>query len=203
MNRKAHWENVYTDKSPLEVSWYQQEPTLSLSLIHETKIDKDAAIIDVGGGASLLVDRLFNEGYQHLSVLDISGRALNHARERLGVNAEKVEWYEEDVTAFRAPHPYILWHDRAVFHFLNDEADRRRYVAALEQAVPSGGHIIIAAFAIGGPEKCSGLDIVQYDSAKLVNVLGGEFRLLEEQVEIHLTPSKAEQKFVYFHLVRS
>ncbi len=203
MNSKAHWEQVYRDKSPLEVSWYQAKPDLSLQLIDNTHIEKDAAIIDVGGGASLLVDGLYARGYRHLAVLDISGQALAHAQRRLGAAAGDIHWFEADVTSFSAPHPYDLWHDRAVFHFLTDGGDRKKYMNVLKRTLKPNGHVIIAAFAIGGPQKCSGLDIVQYDAEKLSAELGEGYSLMEEAHELHITPAHKEQKFAYFRYRRT
>lgn len=202
MNRKAHWERIYKDKLPTEVSWYQTEPELSLALIGRTRVGPTAPVIDVGGGASVLVDRLLAAGFENLAVLDISGSAIAHARARLGQLADRVEWYETDVTAFAPPHPFQLWHDRAVFHFLTDKEDRKRYVGTLKEALVPDGHAIIAAFAIGGPRKCSGLEIVQYDAARLSEELGGEFELLETVDEMHITPGHAEQKFSFFRFRR-
>lgn len=202
-DRKTHWENVYANSSPLRVSWYQEEPTLSLQLIRNTGIDLDAPLIDVGGGASLLVDRLCEEGYTNVGVLDVSATALDHARARFAGKECGVEWYEEDVTCFDPPHRYWLWHDRAVFHFLTARVDREKYVAVLKQTLEPGGHLIIMAFAIGGPQKCSGLDIVQYDANKLTQELGPGFELLETGYEVHVTPAGNEQKFMYFHLIRN
>ena len=200
---KKHWENVYRTKSPQEVSWYQQEPALSLSLITAAELPPDAAIIDVGGGSSLVVDRLSDEGYTNVSVLDISAGALAHAKHRLGAKAGAVHWYEEDVTRFKPPHRFLLWHDRAVFHFLTARVDRERYVDVLKQALAPRGHIIIMTFAIDGPRKCSGLDIVQYDARKLAAELGPGFELIEEGHEVHLTPAGSEQRFAYFHFVKT
>ena len=197
-DRKDHWENIYKDKNASDVSWYQSEPVLSLQLICNTQIDTDAAIIDVGGGASVLVDSLFEQGYNNLAVLDISANALGSVKDRLGDKADNVEWFVDDVTCFNPPHQFSLWHDRAVFHFLTDEADRRNYVEVLKRALILEGHLIIAAFAIGGPKKCSGLDIVQYDAEKLQAELGEDFELVEEASEKHVTPSKMEQQFSYF-----
>ena len=197
-DRKAHWENVYTNSSPLRVGWYQDEPSLSLRLIRNTEIALDAPMIDVGGGASLLVDRLCEEGYTNVGVLDVSAKALAHAKARLADKACGVEWYEEDVTRFNPPHRYSLWHDRAVFHFLTTRADREKYVDVLKQTLEPGGHLIIMAFAIGGPQKCSGLDIIQYDANKLTQALGSGFELVETGHEVHITPSGNEQKFMYF-----
>lgn len=202
LDKKRHWETVYEQKSPLEVSWYQSDPLLSLELIQNTGIPQDAAIIDVGGGASILVDRLLASGYRNVSVLDLSAKALAYAQARLGGTNHRATWIEADITAFIPPINYDLWHDRAVFHFLTNEEDRRKYVDVLKHGVRSGGHVIIAAFAIGGPTQCSGLDIVQYDAEKLSETLGEQFRLAEERVELHITPANREQKFVYFRLVR-
>jgi SAM-dependent methyltransferase len=199
-SRKKHWEQVYANKSSLEVSWYQDEPRQSLELIHRSGIGKDAPLIDVGGGASLLIDWLLADGYRQLAVLDISGAALAVVRQRLGERAADIEWHEADVTQFSAPHPFSLWHDRAVFHFLTAAEDRRRYVEVLRRTLISGGHVIIAAFAPGGPTRCSGLEIVQYDAAKLMAELGPDFRLEEQQTETHLTPAGKEQLFWFFRL---
>ena len=201
MNRKTHWESIYADKSPLAVSWFQKEPRLSLQLITNTGLSTEAAIIDIGGGASVLIDHLFERGFRHLAVLDISGTALSHAKQRLGPTAEQIEWLETDVTTFVAPHPFDLWHDRAVFHFLTEAADRKRYVDTLKQTLKPGGHLILAAFAIGGPTRCSGLDIVQYDADKLGRELGEDFTLVEQLSEIHVTPSNQEQLFAYFRFI--
>jgi SAM-dependent methyltransferase len=201
-DRKQHWEQVYQTKSPLEVSWFQAEPRLSLELIHRSGVGRDAPVIDVGGGASLLVDRLHADGYKQLAVLDISAAALAAARERLGANAAGIEWYESDITEFTPPHAFALWHDRAVFHFLTAADDRRRYVQVLRQALRPDGHVVIAAFAIGGPTRCSGLEIVQYDAEKLQAELGPGFRLEEERSENHRTPAGKDQKFGFFRLRR-
>lgn len=197
-DKKSHWENIYLEKSPLDVSWYQKEPTLSLALICNTRIASDEAIIDVGGGASVLVDYLCKEGFTKLAVLDISKKALAIAKKRLGDFAQNIEWYENDITQFVAPHLFSLWHDRAVFHFLTKKYDRIKYLNALKYALRPGGHLIIAAFAIGGPDKCSGLDIVQYDAVKLSATLGSEFELMEERSEVHITPTNNNQAFNYF-----
>lgn len=200
--RQAHWESIYHDKSPTDVSWYQQDPALSLQLIRNTHLSLAEPMIDVGGGASVLVDRLCHAGYTQVAVLDISASALDHAKKRLGDKAHGVEWYVEDVVTFDPPHPFSLWHDRAVFHFLTDQSDRRSYVNTMKRALKPGGHLIIAAFAIGGPSKCSGLDIVQYDAKKLLAELGEGFDLVEEKSAVHITPANREQKFAWFRLAR-
>ena len=201
-NRKEHWDKVYTEKNPDEVSWYQKRPLLSLELIHRCHPQKSSAIIDVGGGASSLVDELLLEGYQDLTVLDISAQSLQIARQRLGNISEQVVWLESDVTTFSPAADYFLWHDRAVFHFLTDEQDQQQYVEVLSKSVKAGGFVIIAAFAPGGPTQCSGLDIVQYDSEKLIKVLGAGFQLLEVESELHMTPANKQQRFNYYRLFR-
>ena len=201
-DKKTHWEKIYREKSSSDVSWYQESPDLSLELIRRSGVRNDEAIVDVGGGASVLVDVLCEEGFRNLSVLDISGIALAGAQQRLGDLAETIEWFESDITEFDPPHAFTLWHDRAVFHFLTDESDRRKYVSVLKRALRPGGHLIIAAFAIGGPEQCSGLQVVQYDSSRLKAELGEEFELVEERDEVHITPANKEQRFTYFRFVR-
>ncbi|BBC24008.1 class I SAM-dependent methyltransferase [Pseudanabaena sp. ABRG5-3] len=201
-NRKTHWQNIYQEKSASDVSWYQSEPKLSLELILRTQIAKDEAIIDIGGGASVLVDYLCNNNFTNLSVLDISENALATAKRRVGDLATQIEWIEADITQFKPPHQFSLWHERAVFHFLTEASDRQLYVNVLKNSLRAGGHLIIAAFAIGGATKCSGLDIVQYDSEKLIAELGEDFKLIAEKSEIHITPANKEQKFSYFYFTK-
>ena len=202
-DRKRHWQKIYRGKSSREVSWFQKKPERSLALIRRSGVGLEAPIIDVGGGASTLAEHLYREGYTRISVLDISRQALECDRERLGKEVAAIEWYEADITEFSPPHDYALWHDRAVFHFLTAEADRKRYVQVLERSLSPGGYLVMAAFAIGGPETCSGLDIVQYDARKLMTELGDIFELLDQQEELHQTPAGAEQKFCYFFCWRT
>jgi len=199
---KQHWNRIYADKDPLQVSWYQNEPSNSIQLIEKSGIQKNEAVIDIGGGASLLVDRLQVVGFSRLTVLDISQKALTIAADRLAEEAKLVEWIEADITEFHPQHQYSLWHDRAVFHFLTQKADRQKYVNVLKSALRSGGHAVLAAFAIGGPAKCSGLDVVQYDASKLLHELGEEFVLVEERSEMHMTPAKKQQKFSWFRMIK-
>jgi len=159
-DKRQHWEAIYSGRSPLEVDWYQKEPTLSLRLIDSCSLANDAAIIDVGGEASILVDRLLERGYTRLAVLDISATAPTFARDRLGLKGSSIEWFEADITGFQPAHRFSLWHDRAVFHFLTDASERRRYTNVLQTSLESDGHLLPAAFAIGGPTTCSGLDIL-------------------------------------------
>ena len=202
MDRKTHWENIYASRSPDEVSWFQIEPSLSLELITKENLSTNAAIIDVGGGASPLSSLLFDAGYQNLSVLDISAIALNHAKEDFGELAKKIEWIESDITEFHPSHSYDVWHDRAVFHFLIEAEERAKYIEILNTALSIGGYLVLATFAIGGPEKCSGQDIMQHDLSTLVQELGADYRLLEQRSELHTTPDGTEQQFNYFRFIR-
>ena len=203
MDRKAHWETIYAGKAPTEVSWYQASPALSLELIEATGAGKDARIIDVGGGASLLVDTLLDRGCTDLTVLDISANALRRAKERLGREAGRVTWLEADVTAGGLAGPYDLWHDRAVFHFLTDPKDRQRYVSAADRAIAPGGHLIIATFSLQGPPKCSGLDVTRYSPQTLREALGDRFQLVETREELHTTPANVRQAFLYARFRKS
>jgi ubiquinone/menaquinone biosynthesis C-methylase UbiE len=198
LDTKVHWEQIYNTKPSTDVSWYQTHPSLSLKLIEATGIGKGKSIIDVGGGTSVLVDCLLDKGFKELAVLDISQSALEIAKKRLGIRAENVEWIEADATEFQPPQHFDLWHDRAVFHFLTNEEDRRKYVNVLKRTLNASGHIVMATFAINGPKKCSGLDTIQYNIESMNAQLGDEFELLEKFDEIHITPGNKEQKFTYF-----
>ena len=198
MNRKAHWDRIYRSTSPELVSWYQREPTLSLDLIRQALPDRSSAIIDVGGGASTLVDGLLTAGYQRLTVLDLSGAALAAAQNRLGEAAATVTWLEADVlTTPFGPAGFDLWHDRAVFHFLTDPSDRRRYVAQLRHAVRPDRFVLIATFAPDAPPRCSGLEVARYSPEVLQSELGSGFRLESSQHEEHRTPGGRMQAFSY------
>ncbi len=201
-DRKDHWDNIYSDKKAVEVSWYQQYPKQSMALIKATGIDLSASIIDIGGGASTLVDALLAADYKKLSVLDISRAAIEQAKARLGQQADAVEWLAQDITTFVAKAPFAVWHDRAVFHFLTDAADRARYVKAMSSALNPGSHAIVATFDLDGPEKCSGLDIVRYSPETMSEVFGDGFKLVETQTEKHTTPGGASQSFVYCRFTR-
>lgn len=198
MERKAHWEGVYRAKSPHEVSWYKEHLSLSLQFIRSSGADTAASVIDVGGGASTLVDDLLAQGFRHLTVLDVSQAALLAARKRLGPRAEDVTWIEADVTMAELPEGfYDIWHDRAVFHFLTEKSERRRYVEVLMRSLKAGGHLILAAFALQGPPRCSGLDVVRYSTGTLHEELGNAFVLRESVHETHVTPAGKEQQFLY------
>jgi SAM-dependent methyltransferase len=200
-DRHAHWEEVYRTKAPGEVSWFQTRPDVSLDLIAQTRLSEDATLLDVGGGASTLVDHLLSDGRHSLVVLDLSASALDHARQRLGPDARHVEWFAADVTQWRPERKVDLWHDRAVLHFLTTASDQHAYADVLRAAVKPGGWVVIAGFAPGGPLKCSGLEVVQHDAASLSALLGPAFELVTVRGETHSTPWGADQSFRY-HLFR-
>jgi SAM-dependent methyltransferase len=198
MSNKSHWENIYEKKGATQVSWYQEHVRLSLEYIQQTGIQETAHIIDVGGGASTLVDDLVELGFEHISVLDISATALQLARERLGQHAAKVNWLEADITKADLPYrAYDVWHDRAVFHFLTEAADRARYVENVLHAVRPGGHVIVATFANDGPDRCSGLEVIRYGPKELHHEFGDSFDLVNSSHETHHTPFGTEQRFIY------
>ncbi len=203
-DRRQHWENVYRSKGVDEVSWFQPHAASSLRLIDATGAGRDARIIDVGGGASVLVDNLLDAGYRHLTVLDLSESALAASRARLGARAQSVRWIAADITRAELPAAhYDVWHDRAVFHFLTDPSDRARYVEQVLKSVKPGGHVIVAAFGPEGPLQCSGLDVVRYSPDALHAEFGPPFRLLRHETERHPTPAGKEQEFVYCYCVRT
>jgi SAM-dependent methyltransferase len=200
MSGQEHWEAVYGRKSADQVSWYRPHLERSLRIIGNAALPKDAAVIDVGGGASTLVDDLLQRGYSNVTVLDISAAAIACAKARLGAAADAVSWIVGDVTLTDLPeHRYAFWHDRAVFHFLRDAEQRRRYVVAALRALIPGGHILVATFGPEGPERCSGLDVVRYSADGLHAEFGESFRKVASETEIHTTPWGKEQEFVYCH----
>lgn len=202
-DRKEHWEKIYSEKKPTEVSWYQQKSEKSLELINAVSMSKDASVIDVGGGTSVLVDLLLEAGFKQVSVLDISENALKYAKRRLGPLAGKVHWIETDATTFVSEEKYDVWHDRAVFHFLTEKADREKYVSRVRDSLKKGGSLILAAFAKDGPDKCSNLNVRQYDSALVKEEFGEGFELAQELTEVHRTPWGKDQKFNYFLLKKT
>ena len=202
LDAKNHWEEVHHSTSPGKVSWYQENPATSLDFIEKTGLPKEAPILDVGSGASTLVDQLLLRGYRNLALLDVSTKALLLTRQRLGGKATGVAWHHGDVTRYSLPEQYSLWHDRAAFHFLVDPSDRRAYVTSLRQGLRPQGHLILATFAVGGPTRCSGLDVTQYDTQKITTELGQDFRLIETLEELHQTPAGVEQLFSYFWFTR-
>lgn len=198
MTRRDHWEGIYRSKSASDVSWYQPEARISLDLIRRVAPELGAPIIDIGGGASTLVDGLLAAGYGQVTVLDVARSALAAAQQRLGERAAQVTWIESDVLTASLPSAnYAVWHDRAVFHFLTDLGDRARYVAQTRDAVQPGGHVIVASFAPEGPTRCSGLEVVRYSPDAMHAQFGEGFRLLDSVREEHHTPSGATQAFVY------
>lgn len=194
MSRKEHWESVYRSKEDAEVSWTQPEPRLSLSLIREACAT--GSVIDVGGGTSTLADKLLDAGYS-VAVMDISQAAIDRACNRLGTRADQVRWVVADVTAKPDIGTFDVWHDRAVFHFLIEPADRASYVALLSRTISTGGHAIVATFALDGPKKCSGLPVQRYDARSLSAALGAGFHLLKSVPETHRTPWGKPQSFQY------
>jgi SAM-dependent methyltransferase len=202
-NPHQHWQNVYTTRRENEVSWFQATPSVSLGLIRSVGALGQSAIIDIGGGASRLVDALLDQGCTDLTVLDVSEAALAAARARLGDRAPGVQWIAADVTRWDPSRQYDLWHDRAAFHFLTDPGDRAAYVERLSLALRPRGHAIVATFASDGPERCSGLPVVRYDAAALGTTLGGRFALVETRREDHLTPMGTTQRFQYSVFRRS
>ena len=203
MDRHEHWEQVYRTRQPTEVSWYAPHLSDSLRLIREA-VPPDASIIDVGGGASTLVDDLLEAGYRRITVLDLSETALQRSRSRLGESAAAVTWLQADVSAATLPPAaYDLWHDRAVFHFLTSDDQRRRYVAQALKALKPGGFAIVGTFGPQGPEKCSGLQVSRYTPSELHGTFGEPFELLGSSIERHMTPWGSPQQFVYCYCRRA
>lgn len=198
MKQKEHWEHVYATKPSTAVSWFQEHAEHSLQLIRDTGVPLSAAIIDVGGGASTLVDDLLQDGYSNLTVLDLSAAALDTARNRLGERGNSVHWQVTDITSAALPaHAYDVWHDRAVFHFLVEPEQRHAYVQQVLRAVKPGGHVIVATFADDGPLQCSGLPVKRYRADELHAEFGEAFTLLKHDKEEHHTPFGTVQKFTY------
>ena len=198
MDTKEHWERVYGTKLANEVSWFQAHLETSLELIKTVAVSAGDPIVDVGGGASTLVDDLVAAGYSDVTVIDLSATALDAARERLGPSASKVAWIVSDGTRVDLRQSYFkIWHDRAVFHFLTDPSDRRRYVEQVRRAVAPGGHVIVATFGPSGPERCSGLPTARYDASTLCGEFGPDFEMVDSREERHRTPASVEQQFIY------
>jgi 2-polyprenyl-3-methyl-5-hydroxy-6-metoxy-1,4-benzoquinol methylase len=199
MDMQQHWEKVYGTKAPGQVSWFRPHLETSLALVERAaRSDRTASIIDVGGGASTLVDDLIEQGYRNITVLDISQRALDVAQERLGKAAESVRWLQADVTQTGFPaNFYDVWHDRAVFHFLTKPEDRIAYVRNVASAVKPAGHVIVSTFGPEGPTQCSGLAVMRYDAESLHREFGRRFRLVESSKELHDTPFGTTQQFLY------
>ena len=203
MDREAHWQRVYAAKGERDVSWFQASPAISLQLIEAAGLRPDTCVLDVGGGASRLVDTLLAKGVRCVSVLDIAEEALRRSQARLGPDAGKVTWIVADVTGQWAAKPVDIWHDRAVFHFLTDATDRANYLAQLQQHLKPGGAAIIATFGPDGPEQCSGLPVARYSPEALAAELGPDFALVESVPELHQTPSGKTQPFQYSRFVKT
>ncbi len=204
MNQRKHWDKVYS-KTPIDkVGWYKPHLDTSLKWIKELNLPNDARLIDIGGGASTLVDDMLGHGFNSITVLDLSKKALSWARERLGDRAEFVTWIDGDITSIELPtNHYNLWHDRAVFHFLTEPEQKERYRNALLRTLKTTGHLIISTFAPEAPPKCSGLPVERYSADKLKSTLGKEFELQRHHKELHITPSGVEQMYLYCHFLKS
>ncbi len=196
MDRKYHWETIYTTKSDTEVSWYEIDPKVSFELI-KLASPTCGRVIDVGGGQSFLVDKLLDARFEKVAVLDISEVALERTKSRLGERAKQVEWIVADVAAVQSIGTFDVWHDRAVFHFLKEQQDRKNYVELAARTVPFGGHLIVGTFALDGPLKCSGLEICRYDATLLSQEFGSAFKLVHEVAHTHTTPTGKPQKFIF------
>ncbi|MEL4455927.1 class I SAM-dependent methyltransferase [Lutimonas vermicola] len=201
-NSKEYWESVYQNRSLIESGWYQPNPASSLRLIAGSQISKKSRIIDVGGGDSLLVDHLLNQGYENITVLDISQRALEKAKVRLGKLAEKVNWICSDVTNLQTNAVFDLWHDRACLHFLTSDAELKLYREKVGKCLVTGGNLIVGTFSKTGPEKCSGLPIRQYDSSGLSRLFSRGYRLVENFESIHKTPANTVQNYVFCRFIK-
>lgn len=200
MDRQAHWNAAYTAKDENQVSWYQDVPARSLAMIAQAA--PSGSVIDVGGGASRLVDALLDAGHADVAVLDISEVALDRAKVRLGMKAAKVQWLCADITQWTPKRTWDIWHDRAVFHFLTETSAQDTYIKALKAATRPGSAVILSTFAPSGPERCSGLPVQRYSAAGLAARLGGDFVLYDEAMEAHVTPWSTTQDFAYAALRR-
>ena len=200
---ERHWDEKYATHGAHRVSWFEAAPETSLSLITELGVAHDAAVIDVGGGASHLAARLLAQGFSDITVLDLSAQSLDLARRELGTAAARVQWFEQDLLAWTPPRTYDLWHDRALFHFLVRTAERERYLDTLRAAVPAGGRALIATFAPDGPHRCSGLPVARYDANEIAAEVGPSFSMLTSRREEHRTPANSIQPFTWAALERN
>ena len=198
MAEQEHWEAVYGAKGPQDVSWYRPHLDRSLKFIDQAHLAPDASIIDVGGGASTLVDDLLARDFRNITVLDLSEAAITQARTRLGPTSDRVTWILGDITRVELQkHRYDFWHDRAVFHFLTEEEARGRYVSCIQHALKPGGKIVVATFGPDGPERCSGLPVARYSPEGIHDQFGDQFTKIGSDGELHHTPWGSEQEFVY------
>lgn len=196
-NKKDHWEKIYKSKEIDEVSWYQEKPLVALDFIESFKLKKDATIIDIGGGDSLLADHLLAEGYKNITVLDISEEALEKAKKRLGKKADGMEWIVADITRFDPKQQYDVWHDRAALHFLTNENEINNYVKTLQKSVKDNGYVILGTFSEKGPEKCSGIKVKQYSLSEMADLLKDEFEIMQCENVDHVTPTGDVQNFSF------
>ena len=194
---KKHWEDIYRTKQPEEVSWTQEVPVISLDLIRSFQLPKTARIIDIGGGDSKLADFLLDADYKDVTVLDISGAALERARQRLGSRADKIKWVEQDITRFDPTTRFDLWHDRAAFHFLTGIEQINKYLSIAGKSINDGGYAVIGTFSADGPEKCSGLPIRRYDEHTLAAAFSTGFKKISCITEDHITPFQTKQNFLF------
>jgi SAM-dependent methyltransferase len=203
MDRKEHWEDVYSSKPPERLGWYEPQLETSLSWVRELGLDMDASIIDVGGGASTLIDNLLDDGYRSVTILDISNTALALSQARLGEKAAPVSWLVGDITQVELPaRRFDLWHDRAVFHFLTAPEQQQMYRQNLLDTLKTDGHLIIGTFAPEAPPTCSGLPVQRYDHERLAETFGVEFELIDHHKEMHVTPGGVQQMYLYCHFQR-
>ncbi len=198
LSRKQHWENIYKVKDTTkDVSWYQDDPRTSIDLILSTGMDKPDSIIDIGGGDSKLVDKLLDQGFKNIAVLDISSKAIEKAKTRLGEKAKLVTWIETDVLEFDPKAHFDIWHDRATFHFLTKEEEISRYVATARESIKPNGYLIISTFSMSGPTQCSGLDITQYSKDSIKNTFKRGFNYVRSFETTHITPFGTKQNFIF------
>lgn len=195
--RQAHWENVYSTKGETDVSWFQATPEPSLELLSLVGATVDSAVVDIGGGASRLVDALLAQGYKNISVLDLSAEALKVTRARLGAAGKRVKWIVDDATEWEPPRVYDVWHDRAAFHFLNETRQQLAYLERLKRGLRIGGHLIMGTFAPDGPEQCSGLNVTRYSTESLRALLGEGFSIVDSRRHEHKTPWGGTQRFQF------
>lgn len=197
IDKSSYWNGVYETKGEDEVSWFQKNPEPSLEFVRRYALDQSASIIDIGGGASRLIDHLLTDGFHNVTVMDISSEAIAIARERIGNSETSVKWIISDVTKWQPNDCSDIWHDRAVFHFLTELSDQTAYIETLKRALKSGGYLVMATFALDGPKKCSGLPVMRHDSNSLQNLLGSSFKLIETRNHDHQTPFQTIQLFQY------
>ncbi|HVB02713.1 MAG TPA: class I SAM-dependent methyltransferase [Chitinophagaceae bacterium] len=203
ITREQHWEKVYRNKPMKEVSWYEPFPAASFSIIEKFHLPLHSAIIDVGGGDCQLTESLLHQGYTNITVLDISSTVIDRAKKRIGPMGDKVKWIVNDILDFKPPEKYILWHDRATFHFLVDDQEKNHYLEIANRAIAGQGYLVLSTFAINGPDQCSGLPVERYSQEKLSGMIQKFFKKIKCITEDHLTPSRVLQQFLvcsFLHL---